>query len=60
MNKDNFRIESDLLGQKQVPEEALYGVQTARAMENFHISGHLLSSYPHFIRGRRSYGPATS
>ena len=51
MNKDNFRIESDLLGQKQVPEEALYGVQTARAMENFHISGHLLSSYPHFIRG---------
>ena len=51
MNKDKFRTESDLLGQKEVPEEALYGVQTARAMENFHISGHLLSSYPHFIRG---------
>ena len=51
MNKDKFRTESDLLGQKEVPEEALYGVQTARAMENFHISGHLLSTYPHFIRG---------
>ena len=51
MNKDKFRTESDLLGQKQVPEDALYGVQTTRAMENFHISGHLLSSYSNFIRG---------
>ncbi len=51
MNKDNFRTESDLLGQKQVPAEALYGVQTTRAIENFHISGHLLSDYHNFIRG---------
>ena len=49
--EQKFRTESDLLGTKNVPEEALYGVQTARAMENFHISGSLLSSYPNFIRG---------
>ena len=29
------RIESDLLGSREVPEEALYGVQTLRALENF-------------------------
>ncbi|MBP5677452.1 MAG: aspartate ammonia-lyase, partial [Bacteroidales bacterium] len=51
MKKQEFRTESDLLGQKQVPEDALYGVQTARAIENFHISGNLLSSYSNFIRG---------
>ena len=49
--KQNFRTETDLLGSKQVPEEALYGVQTSRAIENFRISGHLLSNYPNFIRG---------
>ena len=49
--KQNFRTESDLLGNRQVPEEAFYGVQTSRAIDNFRISGHLLSSYPNFIRG---------
>ena len=49
--KQNFRTESDLLGSKEVPTEALYGVQTSRAMENFHISGQLLSDYHNFIRG---------
>jgi aspartate ammonia-lyase len=34
-----FRTEKDPLGEKQVPESALYGVQTLRAMENFPISG---------------------
>jgi fumarate hydratase, class II len=34
-----FRIEKDPLGEKQVPEQALYGVQTVRALENFPISG---------------------
>ena len=31
------RVEEDLLGQKEIPASALYGVQTARAMENFQI-----------------------
>jgi fumarate hydratase class II len=34
-----FRTEKDPLGEKRVPENALYGVQTVRAMENFPISG---------------------
>ncbi len=46
-----FRTESDLLGSREVPEEALYGVQTTRAIENFHISGNLMVSYPNFIKG---------
>ena len=30
------RKESDLLGEKEIPINAYYGVQTARALENFH------------------------
>ncbi|MEO8201347.1 MAG: aspartate ammonia-lyase [Gemmatimonadota bacterium] len=33
------RIEKDPLGEKAVPAEALYGIQTLRAVENFPISG---------------------
>src|SRR5947209_1953593 len=36
---DGFRIERDPLGELQVPADAYYGVQTARAAENFPISG---------------------
>jgi fumarate hydratase class II len=36
---DGFRIEKDSLGEMQVPEDALYGAQTQRAVENFPISG---------------------
>jgi aspartate ammonia-lyase len=35
---DEFRIERDPIGDKRVPAEALYGVQTTRALENFQIS----------------------
>ena len=51
MKDIKYRTESDLLGQREVPEEAYYGVQTVRAMENFRISDNLLSSYPNFIKG---------
>src|ERR1041385_4157428 len=37
--KDGFRVESDSMGEMRVPAEALYGAQTARAVENFPISG---------------------
>src|SRR5438045_9414936 len=36
---DDFRIESDSMGEMRVPANALYGAQTARAIENFPISG---------------------
>ncbi len=38
----NTRTEKDSLGSMQVPADALYGAQTARAIENFPISGHPL------------------
>jgi aspartate ammonia-lyase len=44
------RLEHDLLGDKQVPADAYYGVQTARALENFHISGVQLRLYPNLIK----------
>ncbi|MFL5813587.1 MAG: aspartate ammonia-lyase [Bdellovibrionia bacterium] len=43
------RTEHDLLGEKQVPADALYGVQTTRALENFQISGISMNKYPEFI-----------
>jgi len=43
------RVEKDLLGEKSIPAEAYYGVQTARAMENFKISGVLINHYPGFV-----------
>ncbi len=47
----NYRLESDLIGELQVPEQAYYGVQTQRAVENFQISGVTVSEYPEFIKG---------
>jgi len=34
-----YRIETDLLGDREVPADALWGIHTLRAMENFRISG---------------------
>lgn len=39
MTSQDFRIEKDSLGEMRVPAHALYGVQTARAVENFPVSG---------------------
>jgi aspartate ammonia-lyase len=43
------RTEKDLLGEKQVPANAYYGVQTLRALENFQLSGVLINHYPGFV-----------
>ena len=45
-----FRIEKDLLGEKQIPDKAYYGVQTARALENFQISGVETNFYPDYVK----------
>jgi len=50
MPSANTRTEHDLLGDYQVPADAYYGVQTARAMENFKITGQPLSVFPNFIK----------
>ena len=49
MSNQKFRIEHDLLGEKQVPQEAYYGVHTLRAKENFDISGTAISAFPNLI-----------
>jgi aspartate ammonia-lyase len=44
------RTESDLLGPKQIPADAYYGVQTMRALENFQISGVKTNFYPDYVK----------
>jgi aspartate ammonia-lyase len=51
MSEPRMRIEHDLLGDRPVPADAYYGVQTARALDNFQISGVPLHLYPDVIRG---------
>ncbi len=43
------RIEHDLLGEREVPAEAYYGIQTLRALENFNITGVPISHYPRLV-----------
>jgi aspartate ammonia-lyase len=43
------RVEKDLLGEKEIPGNAYYGVQTERALENFQLSGILINHYPGFV-----------
>jgi aspartate ammonia-lyase len=48
-SQEQVRIEKDLLGEKQIPAGAYYGVQTARALDNFQISGVDINHYPGFV-----------
>jgi aspartate ammonia-lyase len=43
-----YRIERDPLGERPVPDDAYYGIQTVRALENFPISG--LRAHPELVR----------
>jgi aspartate ammonia-lyase len=45
-----IRVERDFLGEKEIPQDAYWGVHTARAVENFPISGTLVSAMPDLIR----------
>ncbi|MFC0675809.1 aspartate ammonia-lyase [Brachybacterium hainanense] len=44
-----FRTEHDLLGDRDVPADAYYGIQTLRAQENFHITGVTIAHFPELI-----------
>lgn len=46
----DYRIESDLLGELKVPKDAYYGVQTQRALDNFHITDSKMSDYSAFVK----------
>jgi len=43
------RVEHDLIGDRQVPADAYYGVHTLRALENFPITGTEISIYPELV-----------
>ena len=48
MSDQNYRIEKDSLGERKVPAEAYYGIQSMRAMENFPISR--CKAHPLFVQ----------
>ena len=50
VSAQEFRTETDLLGEIKVPVDAYYGAQAARGMENFQISGQYINDYPDFIK----------
>jgi aspartate ammonia-lyase len=54
------RTEHDLLGNREVPSEAYYGVHTVRAVENFPITGITISGYPQLIRALASIKQAAA
>jgi aspartate ammonia-lyase len=45
-----YRIESDLLGSANIPKDALYGIQTWRAVQNFDLSGVKMYHFKHLVR----------
>ncbi|WDL70403.1 aspartate ammonia-lyase [Helicobacter winghamensis] len=44
------RKEHDFIGELEISDDVYYGVQTFRAVENFHMSGRKLKDYPFFIK----------
>ncbi len=49
MNTSPYRIEHDLLGEREVDASVYYGIHTLRALENFPISGTTIETYPGLI-----------
>ena len=47
---EKFRLEHDLLGERQVPADRYFGIQTLRATENFNITGIPISHYPRLVK----------
>ena len=48
-DKEEYRIESDLLSDQKVPINAYYGVQTKRGIENFKITRLGINFFPNYI-----------
>lgn len=48
---ERTRLEKDLIGERCLPADALYGIQTLRGIENFRISHACLKDYPLLIKG---------
>ncbi|PJG83861.1 aspartate ammonia-lyase [Caviibacterium pharyngocola] len=54
------RKEVDLLGERDVPADAYWGIHTLRAVENFNISNVTISDVPEFVRGMVMVKKATA
>lgn len=50
-NTGKTRTEEDLLGEKQIPYDAYYGIHTLRAIENFSLSNTRISDVPALVQG---------
>lgn len=48
--EQQYRVEHDFLGEKEIEQSAYYGIQTLRAKENFDITRTSLSLFPNFIK----------
>ncbi len=44
-----MRSEKDALGELMLPDDACYGIQTARALENFAVSGQTVDQFPQYV-----------
>ena len=44
------RVETDLLGRRELPADALIGIHTLRAAENFNVSGIRIQDFPEFVQ----------
>ena len=56
----DVRVEVDLLGEREVPNDAYWGIHTLRAIENFNISRNTISDVPEFVRGMVMVKKATA
>ncbi|MFD7501235.1 lyase family protein, partial [Streptomyces sp. NPDC059850] len=56
----DHRREHDLLGDRDVPADAYWGIHTLRARENFPITGTAISAYPHLINALAAVKEATA
>lgn len=54
------RIEHDMVGDKEVPADAYYGVHTVRAVENFTITGSTIARFPDLIAALASVKQAAA
>lgn len=48
--RSGFRLEHDSLGEREIPADAYFGIQTLRAIENFSLSDIALSHFPALVR----------
>ena len=60
MSPAEYRVEHDLLGDREVPADAYYGIHTLRARENFPITGIAISTYPDLVNALASVKQAAA